>query len=99
MCGTGLWPARDTAQATSVLSDVVRTSMAAQTIVVTRTIPLHPGHPERICWGCEHFCPADAMRCGNGTDRAQHPVELWGEDWTEFEPGTQEGTPLTPRSV
>jgi hypothetical protein len=22
------------------------------------------------------------MRCGNGTERAQHPVELWGEDWT-----------------
>jgi hypothetical protein len=24
------------------------------------------------------------MRCGNGTDRAQHPIELWGEDWTHF---------------
>jgi DUF3079 family protein len=43
--------------------------------------PARPGHPERICWGCEHFCPADDMRCGNGTDRAQHPLELWGEDW------------------
>lgn len=43
--------------------------------------PIRPGHPERICWGCEHFCPADDMRCGNGTDRTQHPVELWGEDW------------------
>lgn len=43
--------------------------------------PARPGHPERICWGCEHFCPADDMRCGNGTDRAHHPVELWGEDW------------------
>lgn len=43
--------------------------------------PVRPGHPERICWGCEHFCPADDMRCGNGTDRAQHPIELWGEDW------------------
>lgn len=21
------------------------------------------------------------MRCGNGTERAQHPIELWGEDW------------------
>lgn len=44
-------------------------------------VPIRPGHPERICWGCEHFCPADDMRCGNGTDRAQHPMELWGEDW------------------
>lgn len=47
-------------------------------------IPVHPGHPERICWGCEHFCPADAMRCGNGTERAPHPFELFGEDWTSF---------------
>jgi hypothetical protein len=46
-----------------------------------RKIPLRPGHPERICWGCEHLCPADDMRCGNGTERAQHPIELWGEDW------------------
>lgn len=43
--------------------------------------PIRPGHPERICWGCERFCPADDMRCGNGTERAQHPIELWGEDW------------------
>jgi hypothetical protein len=21
------------------------------------------------------------MRCGNGTERGQHPLELWGEDW------------------
>jgi hypothetical protein len=44
--------------------------------------PIRPGHPERICWGCEHFCPANDMRCGNGTERAQHPIELWGDDWT-----------------
>jgi len=24
------------------------------------------------------------MRCGNGTERAQHPVELFGEDWMSF---------------
>ena len=46
-----------------------------------RKFPARPGHPERICWGCEHLCPADDMRCGNGTDRAQHPIELWGDDW------------------
>ncbi len=46
--------------------------------------PVNPGHPERICWGCEKFCPADAMRCGNGTDRAQHPAELWGPEWKSF---------------
>ena len=51
---------------------------------MARKFPLRPGHPERICWGCQHFCPADEMRCGNGTERAQHPVELFGEDWTSF---------------
>ena len=24
------------------------------------------------------------MRCGNGTDRTQHPAELWGPDWKSF---------------
>ena len=24
------------------------------------------------------------MNCGNGSDRAQHPVELFGSDWLEF---------------
>ena len=48
--------------------------------------PARPGHPERICWGCQHFCPANDMRCGNGTDRAQHPIELWGEDWMSSGP-------------
>jgi hypothetical protein len=46
--------------------------------------PAHPKHPERVCWGCDKLCPVDDMRCGNGTDRAQHPVELFGEDWVEW---------------
>lgn len=53
----------------------------AAIIIRMRRYPLRPGHPERVCWGCEKLCPADDMRCGNGTDRAQHPIELWGEDW------------------
>jgi len=48
-------------------------------------IPLHPKHPERICWGCDQYCPADDLRCGNGTIRTQHPVELFGENWIEWE--------------
>ena len=56
-------------------------------------IPVRPGHPERICWGCEHLCPATDMRCGNGTDRAQHPIELWGEDWTSVGSEEAEGGP------
>ena len=48
-------------------------------------LPLRPKHPDRICWGCDFYCPADDMRCGNGTIRAPHPVELFGEDWFETE--------------
>lgn len=48
-------------------------------------IPLHPKQPERICWGCDKYCPADALRCGNGTIRTPHPSELFGDDWQEWE--------------
>ena len=51
---------------------------------MARRFPLHPAHPERICWGCERYCPADSMRCGNGSERSQHPCELLGDDWMEF---------------
>lgn len=47
--------------------------------------PLNPKHPERICWGCDKYCAADDLRCGNGTIRTQHPVELFGGDWMEWE--------------
>ncbi len=42
---------------------------------------LHPSHPERICWGCDRYCSAESMGCGNGASRTQHPSELFGEDW------------------
>jgi hypothetical protein len=62
-----------------------RTLRARQRIAVSkRKLPLHPGHPERICWGCDKYCPADDLACGNGTDRAQHPVEIFGRDWLEL---------------
>lgn len=47
-------------------------------------IPLHPSHPERICWGCDRYCPAESLACGNGTIRTLHPVELFGDDWLEW---------------
>lgn len=50
-------------------------------------LALNPKHPERICWGCDKYCSADDLRCGNGTIRTQHPVELFGEDWIEWELG------------
>jgi hypothetical protein len=49
-----------------------------------KKIPLHPKNPERVCWGCDKYCPADALVCGNGTVRTQHPIELFGDDWLEW---------------
>ena len=46
--------------------------------------PFHPSHPERVCWGCDKYCPADDLTCGNGSERTPHPVELFGEDWHEW---------------
>ncbi len=48
-------------------------------------LPTKPKHPERLCWGCEKLCPANDLRCGNGTIRTQHPAELFGEDWMDWE--------------
>jgi len=46
--------------------------------------PIHPAFPERVCWGCNKHCPAGDLACGNGTIRAPHPVELFGDDWLEW---------------
>jgi hypothetical protein len=51
---------------------------------MARRIPIRPAHPERICWGCDRYCAADDLRCGNGKERAQHPVETFGPDWAEL---------------
>jgi hypothetical protein len=50
---------------------------------MAKKFPLHPKHPERICWGCDRYCPVDSLGCGNA-DRTQHPAELLGEDWYEW---------------
>jgi len=49
-----------------------------------KRFPIVPAHPERVCWGCDEYCPADAMRCGNGSERTQHPCELFGEAWQQW---------------
>ena len=49
--------------------------------MTAKRFPLHPAHPERNCWGCERYCSSAAMLCGNGSERTQHPSELWGDDW------------------
>jgi len=56
-----------------------------QTNLSKPKLALNPRHPERICWGCDKYCSADDLRCGNGTVRTQHPVELFGEDWMQCE--------------
>ena len=51
---------------------------------MAKKFPIKPAHPERICWGCDKYCPADAMQCGNGTIATPHPSELFGDDWMEW---------------
>lgn len=51
---------------------------------MAKTFPIAPAHPERVCWGCDRYCARDALMCGNGAERTQHPVELFGEDWMAF---------------
>ena len=62
---------------------------------MAKRFPIHPAHPERICWGCDKYCPADDLACGNGSDRSQHPVELFGPDWAEWTPPKADGTAHT----
>lgn len=50
---------------------------------MAKNFPLNPTHPERICWGCDRYCPAQSLACGNGSGRVMHPVELQGERWYE----------------
>ena len=46
-----------------------------------KRFPANPPHPERNCWGCDRYCAANAMLCGNGSERTQHPVETFGPGW------------------
>lgn len=67
-----------------------------------KRFPILPAHPERTCWGCDKYCPADSLACGNGSERTQHPVELFGENWAregldpyDPAPGDKEEWPST----
>jgi hypothetical protein len=48
---------------------------------MAKPFPLHPKFPERICWGCDKYCPNESLQCGNGSGRTPHPAELLGDDW------------------
>lgn len=48
---------------------------------MAKKFPIAPKYPERICWGCDKYCVADDLQCGNGCERIQHPMELDGAEW------------------
>jgi hypothetical protein len=58
---------------------------------MTRPFPDKPPHPERVCWGCDRYCAARDMQCGNGSVRTPHPSELFGDDWRAW------STPAVPK--
>ncbi len=66
-----------------------------------KKFPILPARPELLCWGCDKYCAAHDMRCGNGSDRTPHPSELFGEDWQnwgqDFQPPEAELQLLQPR--
>ncbi|OGB18920.1 MAG: hypothetical protein A2W72_15350 [Burkholderiales bacterium RIFCSPLOWO2_12_67_14] len=51
---------------------------------MAKRFPINPPHPERNCWGCDRFCAADALLCGNGSERTQHPIETFGPGWESW---------------
>ncbi|MDO5640462.1 MAG: DUF3079 domain-containing protein [Neisseria sp.] len=48
---------------------------------MAKKFPIHPKNPERICWGCDKYCSAADLQCGNGCERIQHPIEMDGAEW------------------
>ncbi|WP_037585669.1 DUF3079 domain-containing protein [Stenoxybacter acetivorans] len=48
---------------------------------MSKSFPLFPKHPERICWGCDKYCAEHDLQCGNGSIRIPHPIEDNGRDW------------------
>jgi RNase P subunit RPR2 len=61
-----------------------KTTTNMKTLAKKQKFPLHPKHPERICWGCDKYCPANNLMCSNGSGRTEHPCEFLGEDWYTF---------------
>jgi hypothetical protein len=62
-------------------------------------VPTRPANPERVCWGCDKYCPADDLACGNGTIRTPHPCELFGDDWLEWSSARRKNAERPPASA
>ena len=58
---------------------------------MSKRFPIDPPHPERTCWGCDRYCAAGSLACGNGSERTQHPAELFGADWAQWQAPELEG--------
>jgi hypothetical protein len=50
-------------------------------MTVISTVPIRFRRPAGASASNRSPCAADQMICGNGTERTQHPVELFGEGW------------------
>ncbi len=74
-------------------------NLALEPHSMSKKIPIHPAHPERLCWGCDRYCPADSLACGNGSERCPHPAELFGNDWMEWHQETEMKPPCEPARV
>jgi hypothetical protein len=53
---------------------------------MSKRFPVNPAQPQRNCWGCDRYCSAADMACGNGSVRTPHPAELFGPDWEQWLP-------------
>ncbi|KQV89090.1 DUF3079 domain-containing protein [Pelomonas sp. Root1237] len=51
---------------------------------MSRKFPIRPANPGRICWGCDRYCSAESLQCGNGSVATPHPSELFGDDWMSW---------------
>jgi hypothetical protein len=52
-----------------------------QSRIYGQKISYFPQKPRAHLLGCDKYCAATDLQCGNGSERIQHPFELDGPDW------------------
>lgn len=67
---------------------------------MAKPFPINPPHPERNCWGCDRYCAFNALLCGNGSERTQHPIETFGPGWESWSgiPGDRDKDAAAPEA-